>query len=398
MYDGDCRTCRALAKTFNRLFRRRGFYFVPLQAAWVQRRLGLGPNAPLEELRVLTRDGRDLGGADAVMFLARQIWWARPFYALAHLPGIHRLTDRVYRWIAAHRGCTHIRCATSQAKEWPGWLGLVLLPMLALPTRNRVAPWIFMWTMAGAIFLGCKWLTFWRALRLHADLHLERLPGYFVFWGGMDAATFLTSDTSRGNVSPHSQRIPLAVTKILCGAFGLFVVARLVSNPLLAGWIGMIGMIAILHFGFFDLAAVAWRIAGVDAKPIMNAPIKATSLNEFWGRRWNGAYNQLVLDLFFRRFARSIGMAKAMLIAFLISGLIHELVISLPARAGYGLPTAYFLLQGCGIIAQRKFEIRRGFAGWLFTTLIVAGPAFWLFHPPFVRHVILPFMQAIHAL
>jgi predicted DCC family thiol-disulfide oxidoreductase YuxK len=181
LYDGDCRTCRALAKTFNRLFRRRGFYFVPLQAAWVQRRLGLGPNAPLEELRVLTRDGRDLGGADAVMFLARQIWWARPFYALAHLPGIHRLTDRVYRWIAAHRGCTHIRCATSQAKEWPGWLGLVLLPMLALPTRNRVAPWIFMWTMAGAIFLGCKWLTFWRALRLHADLHLERLPGYFVF-------------------------------------------------------------------------------------------------------------------------------------------------------------------------------------------------------------------------
>jgi hypothetical protein len=30
--------------------------------------------------------------------------------------------------------------------------------------------------------------------------------------------------------------------------------------------------------------------------------------------------------------------------------------------------------------------------------LFVAGPAFWLFHPWFVLRVILPFMQAIHAL
>jgi hypothetical protein len=30
--------------------------------------------------------------------------------------------------------------------------------------------------------------------------------------------------------------------------------------------------------------------------------------------------------------------------------------------------------------------------------LIVAGPAFWLFHPPFVKGVILTFMQAIGAL
>jgi hypothetical protein len=27
-----------------------------------------------------------------------------------------------------------------------------------------------------------------------------------------------------------------------------------------------------------------------------------------------------------------------------------------------------------------------------------AGFAFWLFHPPFVQNVILPFMHAIHAL
>ena len=36
--------------------------------------------------------------------------------------------------------------------------------------------------------------------------------------------------------------------------------------------------------------------------------------------------------------------------------------------------------------------------GWFFMALFVAGPAFWLFHPWFVLRVILPFMQAIHAL
>jgi predicted DCC family thiol-disulfide oxidoreductase YuxK len=395
-YDGDCRSCIASAKRFERLFARRGFYFTGLQTPLAQEQLGLEPNAPLEEMRVLTRDGRDLGGADAVIFLARQVWWAWPFHALAQLPGVHRLVDRSYRWIATHRGCTHIACATPRAKRWPAWLGLVLLPILALLARNRVAPWIFMWLMAAGIFLGCKWLTFWRAKDQHVDLRVGHAFGYFFLWAGMDAATFL-GPHQRLNFAQR-RRFLAASTNILLGAFLVFCFARLASNQLLVGWIGMIGLILILHFGIFEFAAIAWRMAGVNATPIMSAPLKATSLSEFWGRRWNGAFNELVGDVFFRPFTRSTGVIRATLAVFLFSGLLHELVISLPARAGYGLPTAYFLLQGCGVVAQRRFRLGHGVCGWIFTMLIVAGPAFWLFHPPFVRHVILPFMQAIHAL
>jgi predicted DCC family thiol-disulfide oxidoreductase YuxK len=398
LYDGECRHCTAAANHFAKIFRTRGFEFLPLQTPWVRERLSLRADQPLEEMRVLTNTGQDFGGGDAVIFLARQIWWMRPFFALAQLPGMRRLIDRAYRWIAAHRGCSHGSCRSATRTDWPGWIGLITLPAAALIVYPRVAPWIFMWIMASAIFFGCKWLTFWRVWQRHTPLHLERIPGYFIFWPGMDAVSFLSGDLSRSGLSQHARTIGLALMKILGGALALFVFARLVPFPLLAGWIGMIGIILILHFGVFDLAAAAWRIAGVDAKPIMNAPLIATSLGEFWGRRWNGAFNRLVLDLFFRRFARSRGTLNATLIAFLISGVIHELVISVPARGGYGLPTAYFLLQGFGMIAQRRFEIRRGFTGWLFTMLIAAGPAFWLFHPPFVRQVILPFMHAIHAL
>ena len=82
---------------------------------------------------------------------------------------------------------------------------------------------------------------------------------------------------------------------------------------------------------------------------------------------------------------------------------IHELVISVPARGGYGLPTLYFLAQGAGVVVERSrpgraLGLRHGFRGWCFTFVIAAIPAFWLFHPPFVLRVIMPFLHAVHAL
>ena len=77
---------------------------------------------------------------------------------------------------------------------------------------------------------------------------------------------------------------------------------------------------------------------------------------------------------------------------FLFSGVAHELVISVPASGGYGLPTLYFLFQGLGVIAERKFELRHTPAGGAFLWFVLLAPAFWLFHPPFMNAVIDPFL------
>ena len=114
-YDSACASCRRAAKTLSRFFDRRGFYFLPLQTPWAQERLGLLPETLLREMRVLTSDGRSFGGTDAVVFLAAQIWWARPLAMAAKLPWIHRCLDRAYRWVAAHRGCTHNSCAAPRS-------------------------------------------------------------------------------------------------------------------------------------------------------------------------------------------------------------------------------------------------------------------------------------------
>ena len=124
---------------------------------------------------------------------------------------------------------------------------------------------------------------------------------------------------------------------------------------------------------------------------------------EFWGKRWNLGFRQLAHESIFRPLHRRLGADLAGFLVFVASGLIHDLVISVPARGGYGLPTIYFLLQGTGMTIEhsrfgKQIGLGQGWQGWCFMMLFLAGPLFWLFHPWFVVRVILPFMQAIHAL
>lgn len=87
---------------------------------------------------------------------------------------------------------------------------------------------------------------------------------------------------------------------------------------------------------------------------------------------------------------------------FLTSGLIHDFVISIPARAGYGLPTLYFLLQGIGVLFERstvgkKLQLGRGAAGRIFAAVVTVGPLGLLFPPPFIERVVVPMLHAFGA-
>jgi alginate O-acetyltransferase complex protein AlgI len=404
-YDAACSSCRHLALRFEAFFGDRGFQFEPLQHGWVQRRLNLTQAQALEEMRVLTSAGQVFGGADAVIFLARQIWWLKPLTALTRMPLVREILHMVYRWVARRRTCA-IKPAAAPPPfiSRTRWLALATLPLLALTTKPFLPAWVFMWVMAFAVFFGCKWLTLGNALQREGRACLFRALAYLFAWPGMEAARFLAPELSpRRSRSATLRTAAVATVRILLGLFLLFGVARYATDPLLAGWIGMLGIVLLLHFGFFHLLSAGWRALRVDAPPIMKAPLRSTSVSEFWGRRWNAAFNDLALRLVFRPAVQRLGIPGAALLAFLVSGLIHELVISLPAGAGFGLPSGYFLLQGLGVLAERsavgqRIGLRAGVRGWIFTMIVVAGPAFWLFHPPFVSKVILPFMQAIGAL
>jgi hypothetical protein len=288
-----------------------------------------------------------------------------------------------------------------QRGAWIAWAPLAILPATVLAFAKMLAPWVFMWSLSFAIFAGLKWLTFWSASS-RVPHSTWRGVAYLLGWPGMDAEAFLTMQ--RLAPRPQAREWNWAILKTLLGVVLIWVIARRIPHyPLARGWIGLFGLIFLLHFGSFHLVALFWQSLGILAQPIMSNPARAASLSEFWGKRWNLGFRQLSFELIFKPLHRPLGAATASLLVFVASGLIHDLVISVPARGGYGLPTAYFLLQGCGVTLQRsnlgeRLGLNGGLAGRIFMFVMTAGPAFWLFHPPFLLRVVLPFMKAIHAL
>jgi predicted DCC family thiol-disulfide oxidoreductase YuxK len=110
-FDRDCNVCTSLARRFQRTLETRGFGLAALQDPRVQALLGLPAAELLREMRVITTEGNVYGGASAIIYLASQIWWARPLYAATRLPAVSRLLDAGYRWFADHRTCSSGRCS-----------------------------------------------------------------------------------------------------------------------------------------------------------------------------------------------------------------------------------------------------------------------------------------------
>jgi hypothetical protein len=285
---------------------------------------------------------------------------------------------------------------------WIETLPLVVLPVLVVGLRGRLPAWGFMWALSFVIFGGLKWMTWWKA-RTQIEHSAWRSIAYLVAWPGMDAEAFLS--VGKHPDKPNAREWLWATLKTALGVTLLWVVARRIpeEHGLLRGWIGLFGLIFLLHFGSFHLIALFWKAMGVDAEPIMSKPILSKTLSEFWGKRWNLGFRQLAHDFVFGPLYKRVGVAAAGLLVFVASGLIHDLVISVPARGGYGLPTGYFVLQGLGVTLERsnfgrRIGLQNGPVAWIFLVIVAAAPAFWLFHPPFVLRVILPFMRAVHAL
>jgi hypothetical protein len=276
----------------------------------------------------------------------------------------------------------------------------ILQPVVGLLEGEAVPRWAVMWGVAGLMFAAAKGLTLWEVRRQRRRLAVGRTTAYLLLWVGMDARGFLRPG-KLGALEPCRAEAAPGVAKAVGGALLLWGVAPLFQG-VAAGWIGMIGMVALLHFGLFHLLAVFWARRGVLVEPIMNRPLCAQTLAEFWGERWNRAFNELMFRFVFRPALRRLAPAWALLLVFLVSGLIHDVAISVPAGGGHGLPTIYFLVQGVGLLVQRVPIARRmgwagGLKGRLLTGVVLLAPLPLLFHAPFIERVILPFMEVIGA-
>ncbi|HEY9045299.1 MAG TPA: membrane bound O-acyl transferase family-domain-containing protein, partial [Ohtaekwangia sp.] len=142
-----------------------------------------------------------------------------------------------------------------------------------------------------------------------------------------------------------------------------------------------------------------WRISGVDVRELFRAPYKSRSLKEFWGKRWNLAFSEMTALIAYKPLKR-FGVTTAMLASFLLSGILHEIAISFPVKAGYGMPMLYFTLHGIlmylenkSLIVQKIIADRIASHIWVLGWLVIPMPL--LFHTSFIEQVMKPLREIL---
>jgi predicted DCC family thiol-disulfide oxidoreductase YuxK len=109
-FDAECEFCTRIAGWLARPIRQRGLALAPLQDPRVSALLGITREELLPAIRFVSADGNQHRGADALLALARELWWARPLLWLAKIPGSLPAMRLAYRWVAHTRRCQAQQC------------------------------------------------------------------------------------------------------------------------------------------------------------------------------------------------------------------------------------------------------------------------------------------------
>jgi hypothetical protein len=223
-------------------------------------------------------------------------------------------------------------------------------------------------------------------------LGLKGHIGYFL-WPGVDPTPFGSRSSSFSDVDGvrwGRQGLLVAFTGI-AGAIALTLTSPHL-NDLVIGWLGVAVLLTIFHLGLSDVLSGGTRMFGFGVQRLFVNPLSSVSLREFWGRRWNMAFVEMNRVLVMPLLVPRIGRRAAVGCAFLISGVLHELAISVPVGRGFGGPMLYFIIHGLLVSAERPLRLTRWPRPlarlWTWAWLLVPLPL--LFHTPFRDALVVP--------
>jgi alginate O-acetyltransferase complex protein AlgI len=210
----------------------------------------------------------------------------------------------------------------------------------------------------------------------------------YLLWPGMQPRHFLPER------KPADARPAPAVAGLLLNVVAAVGLLWIVPALMPADWpvglriaSGLVGYLFLGMFVLMDAWALVYRACGVGVEKLWYCPVAATSLTDFWGRRWNRIFSGLFREVLFLPLARRVGAGLALSAVFVYSGVLHE-NFSVAAGAGYGLPFLYFAIQGAGTWLEgrrgfRRLLLRRPWLGRLWTAAVVVGPCLLLCHEGF---------------
>ncbi|KAK1421543.1 hypothetical protein QVD17_23962 [Tagetes erecta] len=172
-------------------------------------------------------------------------------------------------------------------------------------------------------------------------------------------------------------------------------------NPMIA-WIFLAFSV---YFCLELILAISSKIIGfllgVELEPHFNEPYLSTSLQDFWGRRWNLMVNRIlhttiyspVYTLLTHVIGRVWAQILAILATFVVSGLMHELIFFYLSRDRPTWDTmAFFCLHGVcliiEIVTKKYVKLKWSILSYMntpFVVLFMLLTSYWLFYPDMVR-------------
>jgi len=219
----------------------------------------------------------------------------------------------------------------------------------------------------------------------------------YCFWYGMQPRQFLKGEVTAANAPVPS--VSGILLNALTGAALLWLVPHLlpaVTPRTVRFWIALVGFCFLTLFARLDIAALIFRLMGFAVEKLMDCPIAATTLGDFWGRRWNRIVSGMLREVIFFPMARWAGARVALFTVFAYSGLYHE-GVSFMAGSGYGGPSLYFLIQYLGVAIEnsrpgRRLLQARPWLGRAWTWAVVVLPVGLFLHPELVEGYLVPLL------
>lgn len=292
-----------------------------------------------------------------------------------------------------------------QAARIAGWTLVVGTAVFSIILTSNASAIYRMVAIASLQLLSMKVIVMVESYRGKSGLNVMQWLAFSLGWFGMRPQLFEAFPSKPlNNVLPF---VIKGISRIIIGLLllfaSVFIQKEFNSIYFLYELVMLVGLSFILHFGILNISTACWRFSGVDVKELFRSPYKATSLKEFWGKRWNMAFSEMTAIIVYKPLKITYGIPAAMIASFLVSGLLHEIAISFPVKMGYGLPFLYFVLHGFAMYTEGKIAAVKQIVShsilshvWVFAWLILPMPL--LFHHEFIVEVVEPLRDVILSL
>ncbi|KAK3204423.1 hypothetical protein Dsin_018469 [Dipteronia sinensis] len=200
-------------------------------------------------------------------------------------------------------------------------------------------------------------------------------------------------------INPHKSSLNLALKSLILSTFVPIYANKDSIHLKFVMFLYSVYLYICLETVLIITAVVARALLGLELEPQFDQPYLATSLQDFWGRRWNLMVSSILRPTVYKpvtsNCSRWIGkdwaQLPAIVVTFLVSGLMHEMVFYYIGRHRPTWEvTCFFFLQGVCLAIEvllKKASKRRlpAVVSKPLTLAFVAATTSWLFMPALLR-------------